>query len=216
LGEIEAMGKWLRKAWRRAEDAHTLHWIVGIIGGSGMSTMISHFIRNYYSLVDLIVFCVSLLLLSTPFIISRLTRSALEVIFDKENLGNQFWSLKAVTFDDKIVSGIEYRVKVRNRTNKTIYGVKATIENIGPMGKTPTGLICDQTGEPTFTLDPNASAFIRLFFIPLPIEEPGTLTRESAFAYGPIKVVVSALDTIAVEREFQFNPRNDPMIAMKK
>jgi hypothetical protein len=127
---------------------------------------------------------------------------AFEIIFDRTNPGRQFWALKTI----ETAPGIEYRVKVRNKTQKTLYEVKATIEAIGPMGAMPTRLIFDQTGETTFALDPGASAFVRLFFAPLPVIQPGTLMGASTAAYGPIRVIVSALDTAAVERTFQFNP----------
>ncbi len=129
---------------------------------------------------------------------------AIEVIFDTKNGGHQFWQLKN---DVNGNSGIQYRAKVLNRTNKTMREVKATIESVGQMGIMPARLIFDQTGESTFTLDPGAAAFINLFFALLPITQPGTLVAESATAaYGPIRVTVSALDIEAVERLFQFKP----------
>ena len=74
------------------------------------------------------------------------------------------------------------------------------------MGSTLVSLIFDQTGKDTFTLDPGASAFVKLFFTPLPLIQPGTLMGASTAAYGPIRVTVSALDARAVEKVFRFNP----------
>jgi hypothetical protein len=130
---------------------------------------------------------------------------AFEIIFDSTNPGRQFWSLKVVGADANI-RGIEYRLKIRNKTERTLREVKATTETIGPMGAMPARLVFDQTGEPTFSLDPGASAFVKLFFAPLPIIQPGTLTGGSSSAYGPIRVTVSALDTRTFERIFLFNP----------
>jgi hypothetical protein len=122
-------------------------------------------------------------------------------------VGRQFWSPKTVESDSRQIPGIQYRVKVRNRTNKTLYEVKATSETLSQLGSLPTRLEFDQTGEVTFTLDPGASAFIKLFFAPLPMIQPGTVTgASSSAAYGPIRVTVSAFNTAAVERVFQFNP----------
>jgi hypothetical protein len=127
---------------------------------------------------------------------------SLEIIFDSANPGHQFWSPKVIDG----IQGIEYRLKIKNKTNKTLHQVKATTEAIGPLGSMPTRLIFDQNGEPIFALDPEASAFVKLFFAPLPIIQPGTLVGESSAAYGPIRVTVSALDTAAVETTFQFKP----------
>jgi hypothetical protein len=134
---------------------------------------------------------------------------AFEIIFDANNPGRQFWSPKR---DRGGNSGIEYRVRVRNTTDKTIYDVKATSERIGPMGAMPVSLVFDLTERTTFTLDPNASVFVRLFFAMTLVNKAGMLSGESATAYGPIKVVVSAFNTPAVEKLFQFNPWKEPMI----
>ncbi len=129
-----------------------------------------------------------------------------EIIFDLRNPGHQFWSAKVVeTFSERI-SGVEYWIKVWNRTDKTIYGIKAVAENPGQMGYRPVPLQFDQTEEPALTLNPGDSAFIRLFFAALPVMKAGMLTRESTALYGPIVIRVSATDTAAVERIFQYTP----------
>lgn len=129
-----------------------------------------------------------------------------DIIFDPNNPGRQFWALKTIDTFSRQIAGIQYRLKIRNRTTKTLSGIKAESENLGPMGAPPVRLIFDQTGETTFTLDPGSSAFVNLFFAPLPVIQPGTLVGPSTVAYGPIKVTVSASDVPAVEKTFQFNP----------
>lgn len=131
--------------------------------------------------------------------------AAFEIIFDPKNPGRQFWSYRTIENLSSGTSGIEYRVKIRNKTRKTLHEVKAAIENLGPMGSTPVGLAFDQTGEGRFTLDPGSSAFVKLFFTSLPLTQPGTLMGSSTAAYGPLRVTVSALDTPAVEKIFRFN-----------
>jgi hypothetical protein len=84
------------------------------------------------------------------------------------------------------------------------------------MGSTPASLIFDQTGKDIFTLDPGTSAFVKLFFTPLPLIQPGTLMGSSTAAYGPIRVTVSALETAAVERVFRFNPLRMNFDAIKE
>lgn len=133
-------------------------------------------------------------------------RDAFEIIFDPKNPGRQFWSHRTIENFSSQTHGIEYRVKIRNKTQKTLREVKATTETLGPMGSTPVSLIFDQTGKDTFALDPGASTFVKLFFTTLPLTQPGTLMGSSTAAYGPIRVTVSALDTAAVERVFQFCP----------
>jgi hypothetical protein len=59
---------------------------------------------------------------------------AFEIIFDATNTGRQFWSLKSAGPSS---SGLEYRVKIRNITTKTLREVKAETDNMGPMGHPP-------------------------------------------------------------------------------
>jgi len=139
----------------------------------------------------------------------KAAKPSFEIIFDPKNPGHQFWSSK---IDSSKNLGIEYRVQVWNKTDKTIHKVKATSERLGPMGALPTSLVFDLTEETTFTLDPNAKAFVRLFFVMTPIRQPGMLSGDSAEGYGPIKVTVSALNTPALEKLFTFNPFKEPMI----
>jgi len=136
------------------------------------------------------------------------TTDAFEIIFDPENPGRQFWSHRTIENFSSRTHGIEYRVKIRNRTQRTLHQVKATTETFGPMGapQPQTSLIFDLTGQDTFTLDPGASVFVKLFFTSLPLTQPGTLMGSSTAAYGPLKVTVSALDTRAVEKVFRFTP----------
>ncbi len=143
---------------------------------------------------------------------------AFEIIFDPENPGRQFWSLRTIEGFSSQTHGIEYRVKIRNTTKRTLYQVKATTETLGPLGaqKPQTSLIFDRTGQDTFTLDPGATVFVKLFFTPLPLIQPGTLMGSSTAAYGPLRVTVSALDTGAVERVFQFNPLRMDFDALKE
>jgi hypothetical protein len=68
------MCKRLSKAWAWLEHIHTGWWFFGIMGGAGMTTSIARYITNHYSYLDLIVFCVSTIILSIPFFISRYTR----------------------------------------------------------------------------------------------------------------------------------------------
>lgn len=143
---------------------------------------------------------------------------AFEIIFDAENPGRQFWSQRTIETFSSQTPGIEYRIKIRNRTQRTLHQVKATTETLGPMGspQPQTTLIFDQTVQDTFTLDPGASAFVKLFFTPLPLIQPGTLMGSSTAAYGPLRVTISALDTAAVERVFQFNPLRMDFNAIKE
>jgi hypothetical protein len=159
---------------------------------------------NHYIIVCLVVFNVLLWLI--PYILKR-KRKALEIIYDHKNIGRQFREMKTIETFSSHVSGVEYRVKIRNKTDRTLENVKLKSEHLGQMGTLPIRLIFDETKQPTCTLDPNDSAFVSLFFVPLPLFLPGTPTRRSfPSAYGPMRVTVSAKDTKAVERLFHFAP----------
>ena len=159
---------------------------------------------DHYASIFLIVFIVLLWLI--PYIFKR-RRKAFEIIYDDKNVGRQFRELKTIETFSGHVNGVEYRLKIRNNTAKTIEEVKITSEVLGLLGKLPIRLIFDENQQKTYTLDPNASAFVSWFFVPLPLAQPGTLMRETASAaHGPLRVIVSARDTKAVERLFRFAP----------
>jgi len=69
------MWKRLSKVWAWIEHIHTVGWVIGILGGASIITSIFRYITNHYSYLDLIVFCVSILILSVPLFISRYTRN---------------------------------------------------------------------------------------------------------------------------------------------
>jgi hypothetical protein len=141
-----------------------------------------------------------------PYDVKRRSK-AFEIIYDPKNIGRQFREMKTIEGFSSHVTGIEYRVKIRNKAAKTVEEVKITSEVLGLSGRLPIRLVFDENQQKTYTLDPNASAFVSWFFVPLPLAQPGTLMRETASAaYGPIRVTVSAKDTKAVERLFGFAP----------
>ena len=134
-------------------------------------------------------------------------RKAFEIIYDLKNIGRQFREMKTIEGFSSHVTGIEYRVKIRNKTDRTLEDVKVKSEGLGLIGNLPIRLIFDETKQPTCTLDPNESAFVPLFFVPLPLFLPGTpMGRTFSRVEGPLRVTVSAKDTKAVEREFNFVP----------
>jgi hypothetical protein len=185
------LGKWLEKIG----VSHIPNWIA--------NPPPVHLIIEY-SLAFVLVYSIGVWLI--PLIIER-RRKPFEIIYDQKNVGRQFRELRTVGIPSRPIHGVEYRIKIRNKTAKTVEEVKITSEVLGLLGKLPVRLIFDENQQKTYTLDPNASAFVSWFFVPLPLAQPGTLMRETASAaYGPIRVTVSAKDTKAVERLFRFAP----------
>lgn len=157
-----------------------------------------------YASICLIVFVILVWII--PYIRKRRAKP-FEIIYDRRNVGRQFRELKTGGTSLHSIRGVEYRIKLRNKTANTIEEVKITSECLGLMGNLPTRLIFNENQQKTYTLDPGASAFVSWFFVPLPLAQPGTLMRETASAaYGPLRVTVSARDTKAVERLFRFAP----------
>jgi hypothetical protein len=64
-----------------------------------------------------------------------LNTDAFEIIFDPKNPGRQFWSHRTMENLSSQSHGIEYRVKIRNKMQKTLYEVKATSETLGYLTK---------------------------------------------------------------------------------
>ena len=134
--------------------------------------------------VYLCLIAVAVLVWIIPYLRTR-KAIAFEIVFDTKNPGYQFCSHRTIETFSSQTAGIEYRVKIRNKTQRTLREVKATTETLGPMGATPSRLIFDQTGQDSFTLDPGTSAFVKLFFTSLPLIQPGMLMGSSTAAYGP-------------------------------
>lgn len=138
---------------------------------------------------------------------------AIEIVFDETNPRRRFWSLETwQRGTPHQVTGWEYRVEVRNNTNKTLYDVTAVTENCGALGELQSTLKFHRTGQTSVSIHPKSSELVALFLAPEPVRQPGMLTGPSAEAYGPMIVKISARDTPEVTRKFNLDPFRTPMI----
>ena len=179
---------------------------------------ISHWVQNPFfdrwAIASLIV--LAILVWVIPYILNR-RRKAFEIIYDHRNIGRQFRELKTVEEFSSHTTGVEYRVKIRNNTDRTLEDVKVKSEFLGQIGTLPIRLKFHETKQPTCTLDPHDSAFVPLLFIPLPLFKPGTPTGISFSSfYGPVRVTVSAKNTKAVVRDFHLTPISIPFDPFKQ
>ncbi len=70
----------------------------------------------------------------------------------------------------------------------------------------------DTSRTPAININPGCSELVPIIRWPNQRIQAGMPAGESAVAYGPIEVIVSADDMLAVIRRFNFDYQKDPMI----
>jgi hypothetical protein len=139
--------------------------------------------------------------------------SPLEIIFDLINPARRFWSMESMTNDNGVtVPYWEYRVDVKNKSNKTIRNVSVTTEHLGQVSRRPTDQTFDKIKKTICDIKPNCSELVVVHRWPIPVIQPGMLADSYALEYGPIKVTASADDVLPTVRIFQFDYQRDPML----
>lgn len=140
--------------------------------------------------------------------------SALEIIFEPLNPARRFWSLEG-HIDDlgrRYPPYWEHRVEIRNNSQKTIRNVMVTVERTGQLPQLPFNPPFKRTQAEKCDLNPGCSELVRVNIWPHPKQQVGMPCGDSAWLYGPIKVIASGDDTPSVVKEFAFNYETDQML----
>lgn len=142
-------------------------------------------------------------------------KSPLEIIFDPTNPGKRFWSVTSIIDKDgKAVPIWEYRVLIHNISSKTIKGVRATVETLGTRPMTQEFALFKITQERAMDLHPRDDKFIVVLRWWYPARQAGLPYGETfRELYGPLKIIVSAIDTSPATRTFQFDYEKEPMLS---
>jgi hypothetical protein len=140
--------------------------------------------------------------------------SPLEIIFEPLNPARKFWSLEAKIDFYHRVSGPywEYRMEIKNDSDKTLRNVAVTVEHIGASPVKPRRADFVRLNTETCDLQPACSELVAVIRWPHPKVQVGMFAGESAWGYGPIRVIASADDVQPTERRFAFNYETDQML----
>jgi hypothetical protein len=148
--------------------------------------------------------------------VSSETSLPLEIVFDPANPAQRFWSRESPR--DKNghkLPGVfwEYRVGIRNNSQKTVHNVSVTVEHVGQnLPVRPVDAIFDKTRKTSCDLKPGTDELIPVIRWPIPIVQAGMLAGSTAFEYGPVRVTASGDDIPPTMRTFQFDYQSEPMI----
>lgn len=144
----------------------------------------------------------------------RPTSSPLDIIFEPLNPARKFWSLEAKQDFYKRVTGPywEYRVEIKNTSQKTLRNVAVTVERIGPSPEKPHRADFVRLNADRCDLQPGCSELAAIIRWPHPKAQVGMLAGPSAWGYGPVCVIASADDVPPAERRFAFNYETDQML----
>ena len=140
--------------------------------------------------------------------------SPLEIIFEPLNPARRFWSRESHVDDYKRLIGIfwEHRVEIRNNSFLTLRNVAVTVERVGQMPVKPQRAPFTRTNTDSCDINPGCSELVLVNRWPEPKRQEGMLASESALAYGPIKVIASADNTLAAETVYDFDYQTDQML----
>jgi len=136
---------------------------------------------------------------------------ALEILFDPANPGRRFWTLESVKREDGSRAPVwEYRIDVRNVSQRTLRNVKVTAELVGIVGNRPKDVYFDKTGTRVADINPGCSELVRVLWWPHPPRQAGMLVGRTG--YGPLIITASAEDVPATKKRFEFDYDKAPMI----
>jgi hypothetical protein len=198
-------------------------FVLAACGQIGSSVWPEEFKPHPHALVALLVFgilCIAVPVAGTGWArlsakrTSQVDLSPLEIIFEPLNPARRVWSLESHVDDYKRLIGNfwEHRLEIKNNSSLTLRNVSVTVERTGPMPIKPQRAIFIRTNTESCDINPCCSELVLVNRWPQPKRQAGMLAAESAWAYGPIKVIASANDTLPAEKTYDFNYETDQML----
>jgi hypothetical protein len=208
--------------WRSESKIAVVGW--GIAGLTAIITILSDYLRKHPRFVWIMA-AVSILMITSPVIHSAyvwlkmklappIREPSLEIIFEPLNPSRRFWSLESKIDDyGRLVATFwEHRIEVRNNTSATLRNVTVTVERTGSMPVRPQRAGFVRTNTDSCDINPGCSELVCVNRWPNPKRQVGMLAGDSAWGYGPIKVIASAEDTAPTVVTFDFNYETERML----
>lgn len=141
----------------------------------------------------------------------------LEIVFDPKNTLNEFWGKTHKRDENGKKTGDvdwDYRVRLKNNSKvKTLRNVRVSIKNIGLFPSITEGIFY-RNKDVVIDINPECCEMATILKWPIHVQA-GMLGGESAKAYGPLEITVSADDTKKSVKIFNFDYRSHPMIVEK-
>lgn len=136
------------------------------------------------------------------------------IVFDSENTLRKFWSLESPIDENsnKLPGAFwQYRVEIQNISSVTLRNVRLTVESMGALPKRQESGIFDiDKSKMMAHLHPDGRRLVVVLAWSHPVIQAGMVIGENA--YGPLKITVSADDTVPVIRTFRFDYQRTPML----
>lgn len=195
IGMLTALGEIFSKVMR----AHPIYpWIMGVVAALMIIIPIGH----------------TLSLWATQKRASVNSESPLEIIFEPLNPARRFWSLES-SYDDYNrlrATYWEHRVEIKNNSRVTLRNVTVLVERVGVLPNRPSAASFVRTKNDSCDINPGCSELAAVSRWPYPKKQVGMLCGESAWGYGPIKIIASAEDTPPTEVVYDFNYETEQML----
>jgi hypothetical protein len=140
--------------------------------------------------------------------------SPLEIVFDLNNPGEQFWKRR----QGKDANGnlipkmvLEHRIGVRNTSSATIRNVRVSIETLGQRPINPRDMRFQKGDKENFDITPWHMELAPVWWVWPP--EPGDAWGPTATAFhGPIRVTARGDDVYPAQAEFDYFPAQIPAL----
>jgi hypothetical protein len=141
-------------------------------------------------------------------------KSPIEIIFEPTNPGGKYWAPTNIDNGKGVPVPIwEYRALIRNTHDKTIKGVRATVETLGTRPMKQEFALFQINQEQAIDLHPLDEKFIVVLRWWYPARQAGLPYGESFYELtGDLKIVVNAEDTLPAIRTFRFDYDKEPML----
>jgi hypothetical protein len=146
--------------------------------------------------------------------VEEIPSSPLEIIFEPLNPARKFWSLEAKQdfYKRAAVPYWEYRLEIKNNSQKTLRNVAVTVERIGAIPEKPYRAVFVRPDADSCDIQPGCSELAAVIRWPHPKVQIGMLAGPSAWGYGPLIVIASADDVPPAKRRFEFNYETERML----
>jgi len=140
--------------------------------------------------------------------------SPLEIVFDLNNPGEQFWKRRQGTDANgnlipKMV--LEHRIGVRNTSSTTIRNVRVSIETLGIIPIDPRDMRFQKGDKENFDISPGHMELAPIWWVWPP--EAGDAWGSTATAFhGPLRVTARGDDIYPAKAEFDYFPAQVPAL----
>jgi hypothetical protein len=144
-------------------------------------------------------------------------RHPLEIIFDLNNPGEQFWKRRqGKDKDGKLIPKmvLEHRIGVRNTSSTTIRNVRVSIETLGIIPIDPRDMHFQKGDKENFDISPGHTELAPVWWV-WPAEAGDAWGSTATAFHGPLRVTARGDDVQPTTVEFDYYPDKTPALALR-